>query len=405
MNSCLIYDPVLQNKIKNKISLIADCLTNHSDPNINLMGGKAGEALFWAYYSLYSDSLKPQLAISSLVPEIFRGINQGNNSPSFASGLAGIGWSIEHLKQNGFIDIDTDSVIGNFDDCLNPHMRRFLQNGNYDYLHGALGIGLYYSMRTSNSKTKFYITQLVDELEKLGNKTFDTIAWESNLSLVNAGIGYNLGLSHGIASVISILSRFFVLGISSDKIAYLVKAAVNYLLQNKQDPNIYKYTFPGWISKSESNKSSFGRLSWCYNDLGISLALWQAGQIFDNSLWKQEAIAILLKTTIIKVWDDAGICDAGLCHGTTGIAHIYNRAFKYTGIEDFKESAIYWFEQSLKIATYDDGLAGYKAFRSSQNGGMENNYGLLEGISGIGLAMISAVSEIQPAWDNALLLS
>jgi hypothetical protein len=38
-------------------------------------------------------------------------------------------------------------------------------------------------------------------------------------------------------------------------------------------------------------------------------------------------------------------------------------------------------------------------------GGMVSNYGLLEGIAGIGLAMISAVSEVQPDWDNALLLS
>jgi hypothetical protein len=36
---------------------------------------------------------------------------------------------------------------------------------------------------------------------------------------------------------------------------------------------------------------------------------------------------------------------------------------------------------------------------------MENNYSFLEGIAGIGLALISSVSQVDPTWDNALLIS
>ncbi|TAL65342.1 MAG: hypothetical protein EPN88_09710 [Bacteroidetes bacterium] len=405
MNNCLIYNPGLSDKINNKINAIADCLLNYPGTNIDLMGGKAGIALFWAYYSEYSESVKLEKTLVPLISEIFQGIRQGNISPTFAGGLAGLGWTIEHLKQNGFIEINTDSLIGSFDDSLHPYMLKYTHSGNYDYLHGALGIGLYYLIRSSNHRAQLYITGLVDELEKHGKFFSNDIAWESNLSMESNEKVYNLSLSHGIASIISILSRFHQVNIHSEKIVILVEGAVNYLLRNKHDPRFYKYCFPGYISKNKPQNGSFGRLSWCYNDLGISMALWQAGQIFNNEAWKHEAIDILLKTTKITDWDEAGVRDAGLCHGTTGIAHVYNRAFNYTGIEKFKDSAIYWFEQSLKMAVFEDGLAGYKAFYTYPNGGMENNFGFLEGVAGIGLAMISSVSEIEPAWDNALLLS
>jgi|ERR1035437_700610 hypothetical protein len=113
----------------------------------------------------------------------------------------------------------------------------------------------------------------------------------------------------------------------------------------------------------------------------------------------------LFKTIDITEWQEAGVQDVCLCHDTSGIAHIYNRAYKLTGIEKFRLSSIYWFEQSLKMAVFDDGFAGYKTYRPPEFGGICNASGFLEGIAGIGLAMISAVSDINPAWDNALLLS
>jgi lantibiotic modifying enzyme len=405
MNNCLKDVPILSKEIDKKISAIADCLSNYSDTNIYLMGGKTGIALFWAYYSEYSGSVNLQETLAPLITEVCKGIKQSKIYPSFASGLAGIGWAIEHLKQNGFIETDTDSLIGSFDDFLLPHMLEFIHNGDYDYLHGALGIGLYYLNRSSNPKAQLYITELVNELEKRGTFFSDCVAWETKLSQVSNDRGYNLGLSHGIASIMSILSRFYQGNILPDKTSILVEGVVNYLLSKKRDPKNFRYVFPGWISKNENQIGGSGRLSWCYSDLGISITLWQVGQIFNNDAWKNEAINILLSTTNITDCNEAGVKDAALCHGTTGIAHIYNRAYNYTGIKKFKKSAIYWFEQSLKMAVFEDGLAGYKTYRTDKYGGMEKNYSFLEGIAGIGLAMISAVSEIDPAWDNALLIS
>ena len=48
------------------------------------------------------------------------------------------------------------------------------------------------------------------------------------------------------------------------------------------------------------------------------------------------------------------------------------------------------------MAKFEDGLAGYKKYRMEEYGGWTNDYGFLEGVSGIGLALISAVSDIEP---------
>ena len=389
--------------METKIHAIAKCLVTTHETDLNLMEGKSGEILFWAYYSKYTQDDSYLEKVASLLSDIFDEIATGFKYPTFASGLAGIGWTVEHLAQNDFLKIDTNNIIGNLDKFLYPYMMDYIKEGNYDYLHGALGIGLYYLNRSSNTKNIEYLIQLVDELEKQSTSIINSIAWETKLKLDSDLRGYNLSLSHGIASIITFLSRLHEKGIHSAKVSQLAIGAINYLLQNKRNENNTFFQYPAWVCESEPNKG--GRLAWCYNDLGISTALWQTGLLFKNETWKQEAIDTLLNTTKFTDLKLAGVQDAGLCHGATGIAHIYNRMYDYTNIEAFKESAIYWFEQSLKLANFDDGLAGYKTYYPPEFGGCWNDYGFLTGISGIGLAFISAVSEIEPKWDNALLLS
>jgi lantibiotic biosynthesis protein len=406
MGKCLISDPNLSGDIDKKINAIAECLLNqqHMIRDINLLGGKAGLTLFWAYYSRYSNSIKVEKILVPLILEVFQGIKKNNISPTFGTGLAGIGWTIEHLSKNGFLKLDTNSLIGNFDELLYSCMLQYIRVRNYDYFHGALGIGVYFLNRTSCKKSNRYISNLVDELEKISTIFPYGIAWESNTSIDDEGC-FNLSLSHGLASIISILTRVYRANINSEKTRSLISNAIDYLIHFKRDTYDSGYIFPAFVSKIGIHDNSKGRLSWCYYDLGISVALWNAGQTFNNESWKQEAVNTLLSTTNIQDINKAGVMDAGLCHGATGIAHIYNRVYNYTGIENFKNSAIYWFQQSLKMDGFKDGLVGYKTCRPLELGGLQNDYSFIEGIAGIGLAMISAVSDMNPAWDSVLILS
>ena len=78
--------------------------------------------------------------------------------------------------------------------------------------------------------------------------------------------------------------------------------------------------------------------------------------------------------------------------------------YNYTGMEAFRETSEYWYKVTFEKAIYPDGFAGYK-HGSGMDHKLVNRYGLLEGVSGIGLSFISAISDIEPKWDTLLLLS
>jgi len=146
-------------------------------------------------------------------------------------------------------------------------------------------------------------------------------------------------------------------------------------------------------------------LGWCYGDLGIAMALWQAGIALRNEIWKNKALEVLLfaaekRRDLRKNF----VNDAGLCHGSAGIGHVFYRVWWNTKIPEFKNAANYWFEQTIKMSIFADGLAGYKMWYGEEKG-WANSYGLLEGIAGIGLALLMYYYEVEPTWDECLLLS
>jgi hypothetical protein len=99
------------------------------------------------------------------------------------------------------------------------------------------------------------------------------------------------------------------------------------------------------------------------------------------------------------------IFDACVCHGSAGIAHFFNRMYHETKMKEFYDISIYWIETTLKMASFSDGLAGFKTWHTEQHGGWVNEYCLLEGISGIGLSLLSFYNSKTLDWDKAFLMS
>jgi lantibiotic modifying enzyme len=279
-----------------------------------------------------------------------------------------------------------------------------IEKGNYDFLHGAVGNGTYFLNRLNKKESKDYLKELIDHLDKISHKKGgDKIAWESVLDHEKGTKGYNLSLSHGISSIIAFLAKMLEKEIYIEKVSSLLNGAINYLLSHALDTEKYSSNFPSWISDDYPAGSS--RLAWCYGDLGIGIALWQAARAAGNKEWEQKAFDVLLHTTNRRDLKENAVIDAGLCHGAAGIAHIYNRMYHYTGRNIFRESTLYWLDHTLKMAVYTDGCAGYKAWHTEKYGGWVAESGLLEGVAGIGLMLVSIVSDIEPKWDRCLFLS
>lgn len=387
-----------------KLNEIGEIFRNYDyEDNISLMAGNSGSSLFLFYYSFFTKDKTFYKNAKELIERSFHAVQEGNVHPSFAVGLAGLGWLMEHLSQNNFLDIDTSEVLGELDSFLYQAMISEIKLGNFDYMHSASGLALYFLSRKSNPNSDRYLNDYVDILTEHCEFENNCCKWQAKMLAKHDPImTYNFGMSHGLASIIAILSKISQKWGNNDKIERLIEGTVNYLLSNRLDIKEHTSHFPNFIS-SDGNKSGASRLAWCYGDLGISIALWNASKVIDDAELEKNVIEVLLHTTKRRDLHTNQVKDAGLCHGTSGIAHIYNRMHINTGISEFKETSNYWFNKTLEFAKFEDGLAGFKYWRHGI--GWANDYGFLEGIAGIGLALISYVSDIEPAWDECLLLS
>jgi lantibiotic modifying enzyme len=112
-------------------------------------------------------------------------------------------------------------------------------------------------------------------------------------------------------------------------------------------------------------------------------------------------LEILIDTT--KRRENAYIFDDCLCHGSIGIAHMYNRIYSVANMDLFKEAAFYWYEKGIKSIYRQNCAAGIGFFGEGRK--YVSNRSFLDGITGIGLSLISAIFDINPLWDECLLLS
>jgi hypothetical protein len=131
------------------------------------------------------------------------------------------------------------------------------------------------------------------------------------------------------------------------------------------------------------------RSAWCYGDPGIAAALLGAARSVGETAWEKEALAIARRAAE-RPPDGTGVRDAGLCHGAAGLGHLFNRMFQATGDERLGKASRFWLERTLEMRE-----------RPSEH----SDRGILEGVAGIALALLAAVSSTPPEWDRMLLVS
>jgi lantibiotic biosynthesis protein len=384
--------------------IIENVELNLKNEGIGLLSGLSGIAIFHYYCSLLVDEKYENNCIKDIEDAVDI-INNGEDTGAFSAGIAGFGWILEFLKERKFLTQDDILLLDDLDDFLYKKMKAEFNDSHYDYLHGAMGYGMYFLKRIYKGNSSSYLSELVNHLDLLAEKNNDgSIKWLSSIDYEKGTKGYNISMSHGSSSIIAILSKIYNAGIETEKCRQLITGAVQYILKQELDRTSYNAFFPTMSLESDENILG-SRLAWCYGDLGISMSLWQAGNNLNHPEWTEKALEVLLFSTSRKDLRRNLVVDAGLCHGTAGIGHIFYRMYWNTRRPEFKAAADYWFKKTLEMANHPDGLAGYKAWHSEKNGGWINETGLLEGISGIGLALLSYNNESEPSWDECLLLS
>lgn len=398
----MIWEPILseKNSVAAK-SILKDIIDigklSRDFSKVSLHDNNIAIDILLSYASKYYSSKElKECAILNIEKQFESAEFKGNYG--LITGYTGLFWVVYHLNNIGIFKSDkqSSSLFNNRISTI-LHVEEAL---NYDYFNGYLGlaIALFENHKIDNTNS---FNEIINKISSIAIYEKKFIKWEDHMSkpsfnLTENDSCINLGFAHGMSGIIVILSKIYLRTQNKDCLK-LITNSVNWLLSQEKENTFPELT----INNNPHVALSKTRLGWCYGDLSVGYAIYLTGLLINNQKYIDHGIRIALNTTI-KIGTLGNLVDHTLCHGNIGIAHMYNRLYQYTKIVKFKEQAIYWyqltFEQTslsinnIKISTWYD-------TKSEAQGSF------LTGLTGIGLSILSATSNIEPAWDRCLLLS
>jgi hypothetical protein len=377
----------------------------------SLGSGWSGQSLLYGYLALAEAGDLPFDAAELAMDRLDRASDAVASVPmteSLFSGFSGVAWATEHLAGKVY-EPDGDPLAA-IDEALLGSLSRAPWTGEIDLINGLVGLGIYALERLPRPAAAQCLERIVDHLGELAERGDGTAAWFSPAARLPAyqravfplGL-YNLGASHGIAGIIALLAAACRAGVSEALAGTLLEGAVAWLLARRLHPEVGS-AFDSFYHPDIPPRRS--RLAWCYGDAGIAATLLVAGRAVGRHDWQDEALALALAAAERPV-ATCGVADAGLCHGTAGLAHLFNRMFHWTGEERLRAAARRWIEQTLAARQPGRGIAGFRSWSADLSGVQDwrDDPGWLEGASGVGLALLAATSALEPAWDRLLLVA
>lgn len=384
-----ILKKLIKKRLKTLITEITKLDTSGSENG--LFSGAAGLSLFYFYASRY---YKDE-SLYNMGYELLENCISDCSSDllAYCDGLAGINWTLAHLKKYDFIDIDLDYVILESDELLYKSLDCDFKVNNIDFLYGMVGKAIYFTERLSKDSIE-YTSKIIDHLYLTANRsTPNCFFWDSYSHQIDRYI-QDLGLSHGISSIIMLTLKTCLLNINRKKSEEIAKKAINFLISNSEEGYISK--FPSLVD--HSNEFIESRLAWCYGDLGIALTMYRAGVTFNNRSYIDFSSRILTHSMRRRNGKTTRLNDILICHGTTGVFLMFHRLYYETKNFELLLTSEFWLRQSLSLASpiYQQ--------QSNRNWTPYKDIGILTGASGVGLAYLMYLNDGALDWDSALLL-
>jgi lantibiotic modifying enzyme len=407
------WQPLLRGELKDRaresVQAIVDALAplgREPTGEPSLAGGTAGLALLHAYLAQTEGASDHAAIANRYLQQATAAVAEKPTEAFLYSGLAGVGWAIGHL-QGRLPGLDGEADAVEIDDVLLHHLDSSPWPDDYDLICGLVGFGVYALERLPRPSAVACLERVIDRLAETAEHRDEGITWWTNPKWLAAETReksprgyYNLGLAHGVPGVIALLGQACAVGVGQDRARPLLDGAARWLLAQQLPDG-----FPAWVAPEAPREPT--RLAWCYGDPGVAVSLLWTARCVNEPAWEREALSIARRAAQ-RPADKSGVVDAGLCHGASGLGHIFNRLFQATGEERFADAARFWFERTLALRQPERGIAGYAAWMPSLPGnkdGWIDDPGILTGAAGIALALLAATTTVEPEWDRILLVS
>jgi hypothetical protein len=346
----------------------------------DLMAGDTGVAVFLAYYAEARGDDRAGARAGDILERAIDLVPAIADKPNLYSGFVGTAWAVEHLR-------DMFGVDSSLDDAVDAAVIDLLDArpawSCYEWLRGIAGWGVYALERLPSGGP--LLARIADELGRFGEPSAIGMRWRRPAWMLGEAVAerfasgcYALDPAHGALGPIGVLAGCAARGVAArDVVGESVRALMEQRFGGDAGPMFRQY----------ANDDEAG-LGWCRGDPGAAGVLSAVGALLEEPAWR--AVAGETAARVAAMIGAAGADDArpgGLCHGLAGIAHILHRVAQRS--------------QDDHLAT----VAADALVRVAGSASDDGDDSLLTGAAGNGLALLAAITTIEPQWDRVLLLS
>ncbi|QWG09349.1 lanthionine synthetase LanC family protein [Flammeovirga kamogawensis] len=324
------------------------------------------------------------------------------NMFSYFNGLTGVCYLFNHLQKNDLIVFDVQENLSAIEDYIFNLGYKSIKVGKSDYLHGGLGILYFFLKRIESEINVERCNKIIDayftkaKIDEQGLRMINTVLFEA------VEEEYNLGLAHGLAGQLIILSHAYEKGLKKEKIQYIIEQGVKYIegkkrkLEETNGNSLYAVSFIDTLPLDDPANLEFydSRLAWCFGDLNFAVMYFKLGKIFNNPNYIERATEISTRVAYIRNIETAKIGTSFFCHGSAGVAYIFNSFYKKTNKNIFFEASAYWL--SFTLENIEEQIKMLKT---------KNQSCLLEGGGGTLLSLLSFLNkDSTDKWNELFIL-
>ncbi|HTR52494.1 MAG TPA: lanthionine synthetase LanC family protein [Kofleriaceae bacterium] len=354
------WEPLLEGAHAEQACAVIDDIARRLDSPAPQPGLKhaAGRALLFSYLDR-AEALDIQLEAASAAAD--------RDGAWLLEGATGVAFALAHLGCD--VEAEIDHALG---EAIEP-------TSLHELGRGVAGVGIY-ALEHMPASTRLLerVIAWLDEhaLRAERGRYFFTpgASFGPLLRELHPEGGIDLGVPHGHAGVIAVAGAAASWNISGARSLY--EDLVAYLWTQAQPESV---RFRAVVGAPQ------GRLAWCYGDAGTATAVYAAARAAGDHDTCAQAIELARRATTLSP-ENVGVVEASLCHGTAGLAHLYNRFAQATGDDFFARAARDYYLRALAmpLSEWSD---------------------LLEGQLGVALALTAATTAVEPAWDRALAIT
>lgn len=358
-----------------------------------LFSGAAGEALFLAAASSLGMEGAAEAAQRRLAHALEVGVAEHG-----LEGLTGAGWVAHQMFSPQVLARPELQLLDRLDAELITRLGDGEPRAAFDLMTGVAGVALYAAGRAAHPHGPKLLDLVLTRLEALGERDGDGLRWFTAPELLPQGprdeapAGYYcLGLAHGTPGVLCALERLTGCAAVAERATRLADEAARWLWAQRS-PTPDGSAFPGRVGPYLVAAS---RHAWCYGDLGVALALSPFSERHPEcvppSALEQLAVAFARRATA-----QLDTVELNLCHGLSGnLFQLTGAARRWPQLSVFAELARAALLERCEAGSLSEVPVSTVPEPSS-------TLDLLNGWSGVGLALARTFSAAPPQWEVGL---